>query len=79
MDKKFLGSKAFFSFGKKALGKRALLLQCRAQISVELIIILAAVVALVLLLVSQLQQTSEEGTKVIEEKSKKIFEEIEGI
>jgi competence protein ComGC len=51
----------------------------RAQISVELIIILAAVVALVLLLVSQLQQTSSEGTKAIEEKSKKIFEEIDKI
>ena len=64
---------------RKAFGKKALLLQCRAQISVELIIILAAVVALVLLLVSQLQQTSKEGTKVIEEKSKKIFQEIEDI
>ncbi len=51
----------------------------RAQISVELIIILAAVVALVLLLVSQLQATSEEGAKAIEKKSKKIFEEIENI
>ena len=51
----------------------------KAQISVELIIVLAAVVALVLLLVTQLQQTSEEGTKVIEEKSKKIFKEIDNI
>jgi len=51
----------------------------KAQISVELIIILAAMVALVLLLVSQLQETSEEGAKVIEEKSKKIFKEIENI
>ncbi len=51
----------------------------KAQISVELIIVLAAVVALVLLLVSQLQQTSEEGTKIIEEKSKKIFQEIDDI
>ncbi|MCK4883501.1 MAG: hypothetical protein KAS30_01395 [Candidatus Diapherotrites archaeon] len=51
----------------------------KAQISVELIIVLAAVVALVLLLVSQLQETSEEGAKVIEEKSKKIFQEIDNI
>ena len=51
----------------------------RAQISVELIIVMAAVVALVLLLVSQLQQTSEQGTKVIAEKSKKLFQEIEDI
>ncbi|MCX6798670.1 MAG: hypothetical protein NTW59_01065 [Candidatus Diapherotrites archaeon] len=54
-------------------------MDAKAQISVELIIVLAAVVALVLLLVSQLQQTSSEGTKVIEEKSKKIFQEIEDI
>lgn len=52
---------------------------CRAQISVELIIVLAAVVALVLLLVSQLQDTSEDATKVIEEKSKKIFQQIDDI
>ena len=51
----------------------------RAQISVELIIILAAVVALVLLLVSQLQQTASEGAKAIESKSKKVFEEIDKI
>ncbi len=49
------------------------------QISIELIIILAAVVALVLLLVGQLQDTSEEGVKVINDKSKKIFNEIEKI
>ncbi|MBN2067424.1 MAG: hypothetical protein JW744_03080 [Candidatus Diapherotrites archaeon] len=51
----------------------------KAQISVELIIILAAVVALVLLLVQQLQETSSEGTKVIEKKSKEIFKQIEDI
>ena len=48
----------------------------RAQISIELIIVLAAVVALVLLLVSQLRETSAEGAKVIEAKSTKIFDEI---
>lgn len=51
----------------------------KAQISVELIIVLAAVVALVLLLVSQLQKTSEEGAKAIEKKSQEIFKEIEKI
>ncbi len=50
-----------------------------AQISVELIIVLTAVVAVVLLLVSQLQQTSSEGAKAIEKKSKEIFKEIEKI
>lgn len=53
--------------------------QQRAQISIELIIVLAAVVALVLLFVSQLRETSAEGAKVIEEKSSKIFKEIEKI
>lgn len=51
----------------------------RAQISVELIIVFAAVVAVVLLLVLQLSKTTEKGTKVIEEKSKDIFKEIEGL
>ncbi len=51
----------------------------RAQISIELIIVLAAVVALVLLFVSQLRETSEEGTKLIQEKSDKIFKEIDKI
>ena len=51
----------------------------KAQISVELIIILAAVVALVLLLVGQLQETSSEGAKVIDKKSKELFDEIDKI
>ena len=51
----------------------------RAQISVELIIVLAAVVALVLLLVSQLQETGSQGAKLIEKKSKQVFEEIDKI
>lgn len=48
----------------------------KGQISVELIIVLAAVVALVLLLVTQLQKTSSEGAKVIEKKSDDIFKKI---
>tara|TARA_Y100000310_G_scaffold343865_1_gene453570 strand:- start:2038 stop:2214 length:177 start_codon:yes stop_codon:yes gene_type:complete len=51
----------------------------KAQISIELIIVLAAVVALVLLFVSQLRETSAEGAKVIGDKSDKIFKEIEKI
>lgn len=51
----------------------------KAQISVELIIILAAVVAIVLLLVSQLQKTTEKGAKVIDKKTSDIFKEIEDI
>jgi len=51
----------------------------KAQISVELIIVLAAVVAIVLLLVSQLQKTTEKGSKVIAKKTSDIFDEIEDI
>lgn len=54
-------------------------LQEQAQISIEMIIVLAAVVALVLLFVSQLRQTSEKGTKAIDDKTKKIFDEISKI
>ena len=51
----------------------------RAQVSVELIVVLAAVVAIVLLLVSQLQSTTEKGSKVIEKKTNDIFDQIEKI
>lgn len=51
----------------------------KAQVSVELIIVFAALVAIVLLLVSQLSKTTEKGTKIIEGKSSDIFKEIEKI
>ncbi len=51
----------------------------RAQISVEMIIILAAMVALVLVLVSQLQKTGTEGAKKIEQKADDIFKKIDDI
>ncbi|HLC78879.1 MAG TPA: hypothetical protein VJG83_00475 [archaeon] len=51
----------------------------RAQISIEMIVVLAAVVAIVLLLVSQLQKTAEKGAKVFDKKSESIFEQIEEI
>lgn len=51
----------------------------KAQISVEMIIVLAAVVAIVLLLVSQLQKTTEEGVRVIDNKTSEIFGQIEDI
>ncbi len=54
-------------------------LSSRAQISVELIIVFAAIVAIVMILVAQLQKTTEKGTKVIEDKSEDIFKEIEKI
>ena len=51
----------------------------RAQISVELIIVLAAVVAVVLVLVSQLQATSAQGSKRLEETSKSVLDKIDDI
>ncbi len=51
----------------------------RAQISVELIIILAAVVAIVLVLVSQLQETGTKGSEKIKQKTDDIFSEIDKI
>ena len=51
----------------------------RAQVSIELIIVLAAVVAIVLLLVSQLQKTAQKGADVFAKKSDSIFKEIDDI
>lgn len=51
----------------------------RAQVSVELIIIFAAVVAVALLLITQLQKTTQEGSKVIEDKANDIFDQISDI
>ena len=53
-----------------------ILMDNKAQISIEMIIVLAAVVAIVLLLVSQLQQTSKQGADVIKKKTDDIFKEI---
>lgn len=56
-----------------------LLKESKAQISIELIIVMAAVVAIVLVLVSQLQKTSVSGAKKIDEKTKDIFDKIDEI
>ncbi len=51
----------------------------KAQISVELIIVLAAVVAIVLILVSRLQETTAQGAEIISKKTEDIFNEISKI
>jgi len=51
----------------------------KAQISVELIIVLAAVVAVVLVLVSQLQATSDQGAKKLDDTAKDVFAKIDDI
>lgn len=53
--------------------------ESKAQLSIELMIILAALVALVLLLVSQIQKTGVEGAQKIESKAEDIFDKIEDI
>lgn len=50
-----------------------------AQISVELIIVLAAVVAVVLVLVSQMQATSQEGAQKLEKEAGEVFKKIDDI
>ncbi|MCX6803635.1 MAG: hypothetical protein NTY48_03620 [Candidatus Diapherotrites archaeon] len=51
----------------------------RAQISVELIIVLAAVVAVVLVLVSQMQATSADGSKKLKETADDVLKKIDDI
>ena len=55
------------------------MLKERAQVSIEMIIVLAALVAVAMLLVSQLQKTAEKGASVFGKKTDSIFKEIEDI
>jgi len=55
------------------------MLEKKAQVSVELIVLLAAVVAVALILVTQLQKTGTKGADAIEKKTEKIFDEISDI
>jgi len=63
----------------KFSNKKSVFAESRAQISVELIIVLAAVVAVVLVLVSQMQATSEEGSKKLKETSENVLKKIDDI
>ncbi len=56
-----------------------ILFEEKAQISVELIIVLAAVVAVVLVLVSQLQATSTQGSQKLEKTAEDVFKKIDDI
>lgn len=51
----------------------------KAQISIELILIFAAVVAAVLILVTRLQSTAESGIDKIENTAKDVFDKIDDI
>lgn len=50
--------------------------QSRAQVSIELIIILAAVLAVALILVVQLQKTAVKGSEAVEKQSEGALNEV---
>ena len=51
----------------------------KAQVSAELIIVIAALIAVALVLISQLQNTAEKGKKVLNSTVEKVFDEISDI
>ena len=51
----------------------------KAQVSVELILLLAAVVALVLIIVSQLQDTAEKASSRLSKKADQVLDSIDDI
>lgn len=50
-----------------------------AQVSAELIIVIAAVLAVAVILVKQLRDTAQDGSKKMSEKSDKLLSEIDKI
>jgi hypothetical protein len=48
----------------------------KAQVSAELIIVLAALVAVAILLIAQLQDTAKSGAKVVNSETDKALKEI---
>lgn len=51
----------------------------RAQVSIEMIVLLAAVIALVLLIVSRLQASGTKAADAFDGKMKDVFKEIDKI
>ncbi len=48
----------------------------KAQVSAELIIVLAAVIAVALVLVTQLQNTAKTGSQKIDKETERVFNKI---
>lgn len=48
----------------------------KAQVSIELIIIIAAVLAVALILVTQLQKTATQGSEVVEKESESALKQV---
>jgi uncharacterized protein (UPF0333 family) len=51
----------------------------KAQISAEMIILLAAIIAIVLLVVTQLQKTTQKANTSVEKTADDVFKKIEDI
>ena len=52
-------------------------MDCKAQISVEMIVIMAAIVGLALFLITQLQSTVSAGSAKLDAKANEVFTLIE--
>lgn len=50
-----------------------------AQVSAELLIVIAALIAVALVLITQLQNTAQKGKKVLSNATNKAFDEIADI
>lgn len=48
----------------------------RAQVSAELIIVIAALIAVAVVLITQLQKTAQTGSRVLGNETNKAFDEI---
>ncbi len=59
--------------------KPKLINDTKAQISAEMIILLAALIAIVLVIVTQMQKTTTKANKSVEGTADKIFDKIDDI
>ncbi len=59
--------------------KPKLITDTKAQISAEMIILLAALIAIVLVIVTQMQKTTAKANKSVEGTADKIFDKIDDI
>ena len=51
----------------------------KAQISAEMIILIAAIIAIVLVVITQLQKTTTKANKTVDDKADDVFKKIEKI
>jgi hypothetical protein len=65
--------------GRKGSGRRGLSTERRAQVSAELLIVIAAVVALAIVLVNQLSQAAKTGAANLEKKTKQAWDEVDKV